>query len=270
LKIELSEVINRPPAVVFRFIAVEHVKNHPRWDPKMELQQLTEGPIGVGTVIRRRQTHTGAPVEGTMEVVEFVPDHAFGMTIIDGATTMHSRMLFQPEADDRTRIIASLDIPSMAETMDPSPIQHSLHRTKELIESEALMQNPPAGYQVVSPYLLYEDAAAAIEYLANAFGFEQRLAQTGAAGRTHYEVVLGEDGLVMIGQASESFRSPRSLGIYPPSLVHVYVNNVDALHERAKAAGADVTDLETAPVGDRRFTATDPEGQIWVFSQRVA
>jgi PhnB protein len=132
------------------------------------------------------------------------------------------------------------------------------------------MRNPPPGYQTVSPYLLYEDAAAVIEYLRKAFGFEQRLAQTGAAGRTHYELVLGEDGLVMLGQAGESFRSPRSLGVQPPSMVHVYVDDVDALHARATAAGADVTELETAPVGDRRFTATDPEGQVWVFAQRVA
>jgi uncharacterized glyoxalase superfamily protein PhnB len=48
------------------------------------------------------------------------------------------------------------------------------------------------------------------------------------------------------------------------------VNDVDALHQRAKAAGGDVTDLEMSPVGDRRFTATDPEGQVWVFAQRVA
>ena len=132
------------------------------------------------------------------------------------------------------------------------------------------MQNPPPGYQTVSPYLLYEDAASAVAFLERAFGFKQRLAQTGAAGRTHYEMVIGQDGLVMIGQAHQDFRSPRSLGIdLPTSLVHVYVSDVDALHARAKGAGADVTELETAPVGDRRFTATDPEGQVWVFSQRV-
>ncbi|HEX9634444.1 MAG TPA: VOC family protein [Candidatus Limnocylindria bacterium] len=132
-----------------------------------------------------------------------------------------------------------------------------------------MASNPPPGYQTVSPYLLYEDAAKAVEYLTTTFAFEERRSQTGAAGRTHYELLLGSDGLVMLGQASESFRSPRSLGVEPPSLVHVYVNDVEALHQRAKAAGAEVTDLETAPVGDRRFTATDPEGQIWVFSQRV-
>jgi uncharacterized glyoxalase superfamily protein PhnB len=132
------------------------------------------------------------------------------------------------------------------------------------------VQNPPPGYQTVSPYLLYEDAPRAIEHLKTAFGFQQRLSQTGGAGRTHTELVFGDDGLVMLGQAWDGFSSPRSLGVHPPSLIHVYVNDVDALHERAKGAGADVTDLETSPVGDRRFTATDPEGQIWVFAQRVA
>lgn len=132
------------------------------------------------------------------------------------------------------------------------------------------MQNPPPGYTRVCPYLLYEDADAAVEYLTTTFGFVQRTAATGAAGRMHTELVLGEDGLVMLGQAGESFKSPKQLDSYPPVLIHLYVDDVDALHERARAAGADVTELELSPAGDRRFTATDPEGQVWVFAQRVA
>lgn len=108
-----------------------------------------------------------------------------------------------------------------------------------------------------------------IEYLTTTFGFEQRLAQTGGAGRMHAELLLGDDGLVLLGQAWEGFSSPRTLGQHPPSMVHVYVDDVEALHARAQQAGAEVTELETAPVGDRRFTATDPEGQLWVFAQRV-
>jgi uncharacterized glyoxalase superfamily protein PhnB len=132
-----------------------------------------------------------------------------------------------------------------------------------------MMRNPPPGYTRVCPYLLYEDAARAVEYLRTTFGFVQRLSQTGAAGRMHTELLLGEDGLVMLGQAGEHFKSPKRLDVYPSVLVHFYVDDVDALHEKARAAGGDVTDLETAPVGDRRFTATDPEGQVWVFAQRV-
>ena len=131
------------------------------------------------------------------------------------------------------------------------------------------MSSPPPGYPVVAPYLLYEDAERAVEFLSRAFGFEQRLAQPGAAGRTHYELVIGGDGVVLLGQASPSFKSPASLGTFPPSMVHVYVPDVEAVAERAKAAGVDVGELELAPVGDRRFTVEDPEGQIWVFAQRV-
>ena len=87
---------------------------------------------------------------------------------------------------------------------------------------------------------------------------------SGASEERHRAVI------VLIGQAWEGFSSARSLGVHPPSLTHVYVSDVDALHQRARAAGAEVTDLEMAPVGDRRFTATDPEGQVWVFAQRVA
>ena len=118
-------------------------------------------------------------------------------------------------------------------------------------------------------YLLYEDAGRAIDYLTETFGFTMRHSQMGGAGRMHAELVLGEDGLVMLGQAGESFSSPKSLGVYPPSLVHVYVDDVEALHQRAQGAGADVTDPEMSPARDRRFTATDPEGQVWVFAQRV-
>jgi uncharacterized glyoxalase superfamily protein PhnB len=131
------------------------------------------------------------------------------------------------------------------------------------------MQNPPPGYTRVCPYLLYEDAAAAVDYLKETFGFAQRLEELGAAGRPHRELVLGEDGLVMVGQAGESFKSPKTLDAYPSVLVHFYVDDVEALHERAKAAGADVSELETSPAGDLRFSATDPEGQVWVFAQRV-
>jgi uncharacterized protein YndB with AHSA1/START domain len=137
MKLELSQVIDRPPAEVFRFIATNHVQNHPRWDPKMELRQLTEGPIGVGTVIHRRHTHTGAPVEGTMEVVEFTAPQLFGLVIRDGPVEMRSRVTFEPNGQNATLITASLDIPTMAEPMDPAPIQHSLLRMKELIETDS-------------------------------------------------------------------------------------------------------------------------------------
>jgi uncharacterized glyoxalase superfamily protein PhnB len=128
---------------------------------------------------------------------------------------------------------------------------------------------PPAGYQTVSPYLLYADADTAVAWL-EALGFVERRTTTGAAGRSHHELLFGDDGLVMLGQMGPSFQSLRSRGVDSPVMVHLYVDDVVALYERAKAARTEITDLETSPAGDHRFTATDPEGIPWVFAQRLA
>ena len=47
--VEVSAVVDRSVEDVFRMHATEHVRNHPRWDPNMQLEQLTDGPLGVGT-----------------------------------------------------------------------------------------------------------------------------------------------------------------------------------------------------------------------------
>jgi hypothetical protein len=136
VRLEVHEVIDRSPSDVFRFVAAEHVRNHPRWDPVMQLEQITDGPIGVGTVIRRRHTHHGDPVDGTMEVVEYEPDRAFGMVIHDGPVEIRSRMSFDPEGQESTRLTGIVEIPSATSPIDPAPIQASLREMKRLIESD--------------------------------------------------------------------------------------------------------------------------------------
>ena len=139
LKVQVSEVVDRPVADVFRFIAREHVRNHPRWDPDMQLEQVSDGPIGVGTIIRRRNTHSGTPVEGTMEVTEFEPDRAMGVVIHDGPTETRSRMTFTPEGPDRTTITINAKFADLDESMGSriaGLIKRSVGNMKQLIESE--------------------------------------------------------------------------------------------------------------------------------------
>lgn len=136
MRVEVFEVIERSAEVVFRFVAVDHVRNHPRWDPNMSLQQLTPGPLGVGTMIRRRYLHGGQQVEGEMEVVEFDPGRAMSVVIRDGAIPIRSRMSVAEESPDRTRLAVEVEAEVPVERMDPAPIQGSLRRIKELIESE--------------------------------------------------------------------------------------------------------------------------------------
>jgi uncharacterized protein YndB with AHSA1/START domain len=140
MKLSVSKVIDRPPSVVWQFYAVDHLRNHPRWDPKMELRQLTEGPIGIGTRIQRRHTRLDVPVHGTMEVVEFVPERAMGVVIHDSTPTgeleVHSQMTAEPEGEGRTTLTIHLEIPAMTASMDPSMIESSLTKMKGLIEAE--------------------------------------------------------------------------------------------------------------------------------------
>jgi PhnB protein len=117
----------------------------------------------------------------------------------------------------------------------------------------------------IAPYLLYENGAAAIDFLTSAFGFEEQMRAEDAGVVNHAELRLGDDS-VMLGQPGEDYRSPRNAGHYN-ALVHVYVDDVDAHFERAKAAGAEIlmepTDQE---YGDRRYDAKDPEGHFWSFA----
>jgi hypothetical protein len=135
-----SQVIDRPLADVFQFYAREHVRNHPRWDPDIELEQVSDGPIGVGTIIRRRNSRSGTPIEGSMEVVEYVPNQAIAMIIHDGPVEMRGRTTFEPVSDHQTTISTFIELPGMDDSMDKSFLLSRLDRSgrnmKQLIEAE--------------------------------------------------------------------------------------------------------------------------------------
>jgi hypothetical protein len=140
LQFESSEVIDRPIDKVFRFFAVEHVRNHPRWDSDIELWLDSDDPIGVGTIIHRRNKRSGTPVEGTMEVVEFEPNRVLAMLIHDGAAEMHGRTTFEALSEDQTKITTIIDIPGMDPSTDKTFLNSKLERSarirKQLMESE--------------------------------------------------------------------------------------------------------------------------------------
>ncbi len=123
--------------------------------------------------------------------------------------------------------------------------------------------------QTVFPYLLYEDAGAMVDWLSRAFGFEEKLRFAGEDGVVnHAELTIG-GGSIMLGAPGGDFRSPKHGG-GAPAQVQVYVDDVDAHYERAKAAGAEIRqELADMPYGDRRYDAYDAEGHLWMFSTHV-
>ena len=120
----------------------------------------------------------------------------------------------------------------------------------------------------ISPYLYYENGAAAMDWLVEAFGFEEDMRMTSDEGRLeHGQLKLG-DSIVMLGEPGPHYESPKKRGGATAG-VHVYVEDVDAHFERAKAAGAEIhMEPTNQPYGDRRYDAEDPEGHNWFFAQR--
>jgi uncharacterized glyoxalase superfamily protein PhnB len=123
--------------------------------------------------------------------------------------------------------------------------------------------------QTVTPYLLYEDGEAAIEFATRAFGFREFDRQTGAAGGLHAELETPEGGRIYLGQPPRDFRNPSVVG--RTSHVYVLVDEVDAHFERAKAAGAEIIEEPNdLPFGQRRYGCADPQGHEWYFAQPIA
>jgi uncharacterized glyoxalase superfamily protein PhnB len=123
--------------------------------------------------------------------------------------------------------------------------------------------------QSIIPYLLYKDCDAALDWLARAFGFEEVLRYTGAEGYVnHAEMKLG-DARIFMGDPGEHYRNPKELGQDTVGL-YVYIDDVDAHFERAKAAGAEISrPPEDQEYGDRRYDVADPEGHRWYFASHI-
>jgi PhnB protein len=132
--------------------------------------------------------------------------------------------------------------------------------------------NPiPDAYPRVSPYLVIDGAAAAIDFYREVLGATERGRIPGPEGRVgHAELQLG-DGLIMLADEypEMNIRGPRAYGGSPVT-ISVYVEDVDAVVERAVAAGATVLrPLEDRFYGDRACEFEDPFGHRWSVASRV-
>jgi uncharacterized glyoxalase superfamily protein PhnB len=120
--------------------------------------------------------------------------------------------------------------------------------------------------QTITPYLLYEDAASALDFLAGAFGFEETRRIASSDGQVGHAEMRYRGGEIHLGQPSQP-TSPRRYGGATVHL-YVYVDGVDEHCERARAAGAEIVDGPAdQPYGERRYHCRDPEGHSWYFAQ---
>lgn len=119
------------------------------------------------------------------------------------------------------------------------------------------------------PFLSYEDARAALDWLSEAFGFERASVHEGEDGKiVHAEMRFG-DGMIMLGSAGPNpfgMKTAKELGAVNQGIYSIVDEGLDAHYERAVAAGAEVVmPLHDTDYGSREYLVRDPEGNIWSF-----
>jgi uncharacterized glyoxalase superfamily protein PhnB len=109
----------------------------------------------------------------------------------------------------------------------------------------------------IFPILRYRDAHAGIAFLVDAFGFEKHAVHEDDSGAVRHAELRYGDGMVMLGQGD-----PAGGG----DAVYLVVEDPDAHHDRAKAAGAEIVrELTDQDYGSREYSAKDPDGHVWSF-----
>ena len=129
----------------------------------------------------------------------------------------------------------------------------------------------PDGFHTITPYLIVDNAGAAIDFYKNAFNAREIMRMPGPDGRVmHAELQIG-DSRAMMAEASPQMgaRSPKTLG-GPGVSLFLYVEDVDAWFKRAVDTGAAVK----MPVsdmfwGDRYGSVTDPFGHEWQLATHI-
>lgn len=129
----------------------------------------------------------------------------------------------------------------------------------------------PEGHNTVSPYLIVDGAERALAFYTKAFGATEVFRHKGPDGKVgHAEIRIGDTIVMLADQHPDhDAYAPGKFGGSPVSL-HVYVENVDAVVERARAAGGTVTrPVADQFYGDRNGAIKDPFGHTWHISTHV-
>jgi uncharacterized glyoxalase superfamily protein PhnB len=137
------------------------------------------------------------------------------------------------------------------------------------------MANRPSklpGVPWMVPHLTVRDVTAAVTFYARAFGWEKKLVTSDESGMPNHAEMVWKDSLIMLGPESTKGRdrAPQSMGGMTSVTLYVYVDDVDALHQRAVESGAKtLVSPRTEFWGDRICLLVDPEGHSWMFATHV-
>ncbi|MGH7264366.1 MAG: VOC family protein [Candidatus Rokuibacteriota bacterium] len=131
--------------------------------------------------------------------------------------------------------------------------------------SKGTVKPIPDGYHEVTPYLIVDGAARALDFYKQVFGASERMRMPSPGGKVgHAEIAIGQSVIMLADEHPDmGARGPRAVGGSPVSLM-LYVPDVDATVKAAVAAGAKlVRPVEDKFYGDRTGTIEDPFGHQW-------
>ena len=129
----------------------------------------------------------------------------------------------------------------------------------------------PDGYHTVTPYLVVQNAASALEFYKKAFGAEELMRLASPDGKIgHAEIKIGDSPIMLADEFPEmGYRGPQALGGSPVSIM-LYVEDVDARFNQAIAAGAKVKrPVKDEFYGDRAGNLEDPFGHVWTIATHI-
>jgi PhnB protein len=133
------------------------------------------------------------------------------------------------------------------------------------------VQPIPKGYHTVTPYLIINGAAKAIDFYKKAFGASEIMRMPGPDGKIgHAEIKIGDSPIMMADENPQmGQKSPKALGSTPVSVV-LYVEDADKVFNQAVSAGAkSVRPMKDQFYGDRMGTLEDPFGHVWSIGTHV-
>ena len=122
----------------------------------------------------------------------------------------------------------------------------------------------------VIPSLRYRDALAAIDWLVRTFGFTKNAVYMGPNNTVGHAQLTFGNGMIMLGSVDNGSEygkltvQPDEIGMRETKGIYLVVNDADAVHATAKAAGAEmILDIRDMDYGGRAFTCRDLEGHLW-------
>jgi PhnB protein len=129
----------------------------------------------------------------------------------------------------------------------------------------------PEGYSSVTPYLIVDGAAKALDYYKMAFDAQELMRMPGTDGKiAHAEIQIGNAKVMLADESPQmGHRSPTTLGGSGTGLM-LYVNDVDDTFQRAISAGGKVMQpVKDQFYGDRSGNVIDPFGHTWTIATHV-